>query len=71
MFIVLFVKLVLQNAIKAVCRSCSYGEYDLNPAKAVVKGNSIIDSELCVYCGWCEGVCPTDAAKTKNHLKEL
>ena len=57
------------NAIKAVCRSCSYGEYDLNPAKAVVKGNSIIDSELCVYCGWCEGVCPTDAAKTKKPFK--
>ena len=54
------------NAIKAVCRSCSYGEYDLDPAKAVVKGNSVIDSELCVYCGWCEGVCPTDAAKVKK-----
>ena len=54
------------NAIKAVCRSCSYGEYDLDPAKAVVTGNSVIDSELCVYCGWCEGVCPTDAAKVKK-----
>ena len=54
------------NAIKAICRACNYGEYDLDPAKAVVKGNSVIDSELCVYCGWCEGVCPTDAAKVKK-----
>lgn len=57
------------NAIKAVCRSCSYGEYELNPAKAVVKGNSVIDDEICVYCGWCEGVCPTDAAKVNHSFK--
>ena len=54
------------NAIKAICRACNYGEYDLDPAKAAVKGNSVIDSELCVFCGWCEGVCPTDAAKHKK-----
>ena len=50
------------NAITAVCRSCSYGEYDLDERKAVVKGSSIIDDDLCIYCGWCEGVCPTNAA---------
>ncbi len=50
------------KAIKAMCRSCSYGEYDLDPLKATVSGNSIIDPEICVYCGWCEGVCPTGAA---------
>lgn len=54
------------GAIKALCRSCSYGEYDLDPADAVVTGNSIIDNELCIKCGWCEGVCPTDAAKVKQ-----
>ena len=54
------------KAIKALCRICSYGEYDIDPAKAVVTGNSVIDSDLCVYCGWCEGVCPTDAAKVKK-----
>lgn len=55
-------KVCPEDAIKAICRSCSYGEYDIDPAKAVTKGNSIIDSELCVYCGWCQGVCPTGAA---------
>lgn len=51
-----------EKAIKAMCRSCSYGEYDLDEKKAVVKGNSIIDENLCVFCGWCQGVCPTGAA---------
>ena len=54
------------NAIKAVCRSCSYGEYDLDPAKAEITGNAIIDSETCIKCGWCEGVCPADAASVKQ-----
>lgn len=49
------------GAITAVCRSCSYGEYDLDPAKAVVTGDAIIDSETCIKCGWCAGVCPEDA----------
>ncbi len=49
------------GAINAVCRSCSYGEYDLDPAKAVVTGDAIIDSETCIKCGWCAGVCPQDA----------
>lgn len=57
------------NAIKALCRSCSYGEYDLDPKDAVVKGNSIIDDELCIKCGWCEGVCPTEAAKVQQSFK--
>lgn len=57
------------NAIKAVCRSCSYGEYDIDPAKAVITGNAIIDQELCIKCGWCEGVCPTDAAEVKQAFK--
>jgi len=49
------------DAIKAVCRSCSYGEYDLDPAKAVITGDAIIDQETCIKCGWCAGVCPEDA----------
>lgn len=57
------------NAIKAACRSCSYGEYDLDPEKAVVTGNTIIDQEICINCGWCEGVCPEDAAKVKQAFK--
>ena len=51
-----------ENAIKAMCRACSYGEYDLDASKAVTNGNSILDDEGCVYCGWCQGVCPTGAA---------
>ena len=49
------------NAITAVCRSCSYGEYELDPAKAVITGDAIIDSETCIKCGWCAGVCSEDA----------
>ena len=59
-------KICPTNAIKALCRICSYGEYDLDPANAVVKGSAIIDQESCIKCGWCEGVCPKDAAKTKK-----
>ena len=54
------------DAIKAVCRSCSYGEYDFDPEKAVTTGNIIVDKESCINCGWCEGVCPTDAAKVSK-----
>lgn len=54
------------DAIKAVCRSCSYGEYDLDASKAAITGNAIIDSETCIKCGWCEGVCPADAAEVKQ-----
>lgn len=54
------------DAIKAVCRSCSYGEYDLDPAKAKVTGNSIIDEEICIRCGWCAGVCPEGAVEVKK-----
>ena len=57
------------NAIKAVCRSCSYGEYDLDADKAVITGNAIIDKETCIKCGWCEGVCPADAATVKQAFK--
>jgi 4Fe-4S ferredoxin len=57
------------NAIKAVCRSCSYGEYDLDPTKAAITGNAIIDNETCIKCGWCEGVCPADAATVKQAFK--
>lgn len=59
-------KICPTNAIKALCRICSYGEYDLDPAKAVVKGSTIIDQDTCIKCGWCEGVCPNDAVKTKK-----
>ena len=54
------------GAIKALCRACSYGEYDLDPADSVVEGNSIIDDALCIKCGWCEGVCPTEAVEVKR-----
>ena len=54
------------NAIRAVCRSCSYGEYDLDPELAKVKGSAIIEDALCVRCGWCEGVCPADAVEVKK-----
>ena len=50
----------------AACRSCSYGEYDIDPANAVTTGNTFIDDEICVRCGWCEGVCPVDAAKVQK-----
>jgi 4Fe-4S ferredoxin len=50
------------DAIKAACRSCSYGEYDLNPEDAETTGASFIDQETCVNCGWCQEICPVDAA---------
>lgn len=49
------------SAIKGICRSCSYGEYDLDPAKAEISGNAIIDTESCIKCGWCKEVCTEDA----------
>ena len=54
------------DAIKAVCRSCSYGEYDLKPEDSEIKGSSFIDEDACVNCGWCEEICPVDAAKVKK-----
>jgi len=54
------------NAIDAVCRICSYGEYDLDPENAITSGAAIIDEDLCIHCGWCEGVCPNDAAKVEK-----
>ncbi len=44
------------NAIKAVCSSCSYGDYRLNPEDAKIKGRSITQDE-CVNCGWCQEIC--------------
>jgi 4Fe-4S ferredoxin len=57
------------DAIKAVCRTCSYGEYDLDPAAAEIEGSSFIDDDLCVRCGWCQEICPVDAAKVKKPFK--
>ena len=57
------------DAITAACRSCSYGEYELDPAKAVIKGNAIIDDDVCISCGWCEGVCPEGAATHEKPFK--
>jgi len=50
------------DAIKAACRSCSYGEYEINPEDADTKGYTFIDNETCVNCGWCQEICPVDAA---------
>jgi len=36
------------SAIKAACRTCSYGEYDLNPEDYKTTGSSFIDHETCV-----------------------
>jgi 4Fe-4S ferredoxin len=46
------------DAIKAVCTSCSYGDYRLNPEDAEIKGRSILQEDLCVNCGWCQEICP-------------
>ncbi len=54
------------DAIKAACRSCSYGEYELDPEKAVTTGNIIVDENLCINCGWCAGVCPTDVPEVNK-----
>jgi len=43
-----------------VCSSDLYGEYEIKEAE--VTGYSVIDDELCVYCGWCQEICPVDAA---------
>lgn len=57
------------DAISAVCRACSYGEYDFKAEDEVTTGSAVIDDELCVYCGWCEGVCPADAVETNKPFK--
>lgn len=49
------------DAITAVCRSCSYGDYDLKSEDREIKGNLILDEDSCVSCGWCEDICPKDA----------
>ena len=51
------------SAIKAACRSCSYGIYEIDPENAEVTGYSIIDEDAYVNCGWCQEICPVDAAK--------
>ena len=45
-----------------VCRICPYGEYEIE-LKPEITGTSYIDPELCVNCGWCQEICPVDAAK--------
>jgi 4Fe-4S ferredoxin len=50
-----------ENAIRAACRTCSYGEYELNPEDTSIKGSLILDDEACVSCGWCEDICPKEA----------
>ena len=57
------------DAIKAVCRSCSYGDYDLKPEDAEIEGSSFIDEDTCINCGWCQEICPVDAAKVKKAFK--
>lgn len=54
------------DAIKASCRICSYGDYDLNPVEFETIGSSFIDDELCVECGWCQEICPVDAATVEK-----
>ena len=48
-----------QEAIKAVCSGCMYSD---TFEKAEITGDIFIGSE-CINCGWCEEVCPVDAAK--------
>jgi 4Fe-4S ferredoxin len=50
------------KAIKAACRACSYGSYEINPEDAEITGYSFITDDLCVNCGWCQEVCPVNAA---------
>lgn len=50
-----------ENAIKAACRTCSYGEYELNPENSMIKGKLILDEDDCIKCGWCEDICPKEA----------
>lgn len=49
------------DAIKAVCKSCSYGIYDIDPEDAEISGYSFIDEDTCINCGWCQEICPVDA----------
>jgi 4Fe-4S ferredoxin len=51
------------DAIKAACRSCSYGEYEIKPEDAKIKGITLLQEDLCINCGWCQELCPVDAAK--------
>ena len=50
-------------------RSCSYGDYDLKAEDAETTGSSFIDDETCVNCGWCQEICPVDAAKVEKALE--
>ncbi len=51
------------NAIKAVCRVCSYGDVDINPEDTNTTGNIVLNFDQCVSCGWCQEVCPVDAVQ--------
>ena len=41
------------DAIKAVCSSCAYQDYKLDPDAFKTKGNTILNPDSCINCGWC------------------
>lgn len=49
------------DAIKAVCASCAYSEYNINPEDTEIKGNIFLNEEKCINCGWCQDICPVNA----------
>lgn len=54
------------TAIKAACRICSYGSYEIKPEDAEINGIALISGEKCINCGWCQEICPVDAAKVSK-----
>jgi 4Fe-4S ferredoxin len=50
------------DAIKAVCSSCAYQDYKLDPEDFKTHGNTVLNPDSCVNCGWCQEICPVEAA---------
>ncbi|MGL6298737.1 MAG: 4Fe-4S binding protein, partial [Methanobacteriaceae archaeon] len=64
-----------EEAIKVACTTCmNYEEImgeNTEAEKASVNnteitGNILIDPNKCIFCGWCEKMCPVDSAKVQK-----
>jgi 4Fe-4S ferredoxin len=54
------------DAIKAVCSSCAYQDYKLDPDLFKTHGTIILNNDSCINCGWCQEICPVEASVVKK-----